>query len=88
MEILTAVVGYSAAVVGTLFMMPQVLKAWRSKSVEDLSLASAALYFLNGILWLAYGLLISAWPVVVANAIAFLISVVQLTLKLRYTNRS
>ena len=55
------------------------------KRVDDLSFASVTLYFANSLLWLAYGLLIAAWPVAVANALALVISIVQLSLKLKYT---
>ena len=85
MKTITLVIGYAAVAVGTTFMMPQVLKSWKTKRVDDLSFASVTLYFANSLLWLAYGLLIAAWPVAVANALALVISIVQLSLKLKYT---
>ncbi len=84
MKILTLLIGYAAVAVGTTFMLPQVLKSWKTKRVGDLSLASVILYFANSGLWLAYGLLIGAWPVVIANALALVISMVQMFLKLKY----
>jgi lactoylglutathione lyase len=87
MKLLTLMIGYAAVAVGTSFMLPQVLKSWRTKRADDLSLASGTLYFANSILWLTYGLLISAWPVAVANALALVISIVQVSLKLKYTRQ-
>jgi lactoylglutathione lyase len=87
MKILTLVIGYAAAAVGMSFMLPQVLKSWKTRRVDDLSLASGALYCANCILWLTYGLLIASGPVVIANALALVISIVQVSLKLRYTHR-
>src|SRR5215813_13023129 len=84
MKILTLVIGYAAVAVGSSFMLPQVLKSWKTKKVDDLSLASGTLYFANSILWLTYGLLIAAWPVAIANALALAISIVQVSLKLKY----
>lgn len=86
-KILTLVIGYAAAAVGMSFMLPQVLKSWKTKRVDDLSLASGTLYFANSILWLTYGLLIAAWPVVVANAVALVISILQVSLKLKHTHK-
>jgi len=88
MEILTNVIGYTAAVVGTLLMLPQVVKSWRTKRVEDLSLGMTVLYFLNCLLWLLYGLLITALPMIVANATALVVSIVQVVLKLKYRQKS
>jgi lactoylglutathione lyase len=87
MKLLTLMIGYAAVAVGASFMLPQVLKSWRTKRADDLSLASGTLYFANSILWLTYGLLIAAWPVAVANALALVISVIQVSLKLKYTRR-
>jgi lactoylglutathione lyase len=87
MKLLILMIGYAAVAVGTSFMLPQVLKSWRTKRADDLSLASGTLYFANSILWLTYGLLIAAWPVAVANALALVISIVQVSLKLKYTRQ-
>jgi MtN3 and saliva related transmembrane protein len=35
-------------------------------------------------LWLVYGLLLGAWPIVVANVITVLLAVAILVMKLRY----
>jgi len=88
MGILTNVIGYAAAVVGTLLMLPQVVKSWRTKSVEDLSLGMTVLYFINCLLWLVYALLIFSLPMIVANAAGLVVSVVQVVLKLKYRQKS
>ncbi len=77
-------VGYIAAVIGTFLMLPQVVKFYRTKKVGDASMASVILYVANCSLWLTYGFLSSAKPVVVANAVALVISIAQLILKLKY----
>ena len=82
--LITELIGYSAAVVGTSLMLPQVFKSLRTKSVQDLSYAMLTLYFLNCLLWAAYGVLIYAIPVIICNLIALCISIFQLGLKFRY----
>jgi len=84
-EIITNIIGYAAAVVGTSMMIPQVIKFVRTKRADDVSLFATILYFLNCVLWFAYGILIVAYPVILANGIALVISVVQLVLKKRYS---
>lgn len=81
---LTDTVGYIASVVGTMLMLPQVWKAWKTKRVEDLSFGMVILYFFNCLLWLLYGLLLEARPLILANGIALIISIVQIILKLKY----
>jgi uncharacterized protein with PQ loop repeat len=43
MKTLTLLIGYAAVAVGTTFMLPQILKSWKTKRVDDLSLASVTL---------------------------------------------
>ena len=87
METLANLIGYTAAVVGIFLMLPQVVKSWRTKRVEDLSLGMTILYFLNCFLWLLYGLLISSFPMIVANSAALVISIIQVVLKVKYAQK-
>ncbi len=86
MNLLTQIIGYLAAAVGTSLMLPQVIKTLKTKKVGDLSLMMLVFYFVNCSLWLAYGLLILAWPVVVCNFLALIISIIQLILKFKYNH--
>ena len=81
---LVDVVGYTATIVGTGLMLPQVMKSLQTKKVGDLSLGMVWLYFFNCLLWFAYGILIRAFPVIIANGIGLVISVAQIFLKLKY----
>lgn len=80
----TTVIGYLAAAVGTVLMLPQVIRSWRTREVSDLSLGMVWLYVANCALWLTYGLLADVRPVWITNAAALAISLVQLGLKLRH----
>lgn len=82
--LLTNIVGYTATVVGTLLMVPQVVRAIRTKHMKDVSGAMIAAYVLNCFLWGLYGILIGAIPVIVCNGIALVIGIVQAGLKRRY----
>lgn len=84
---ITQIIGFLAAAVGTSLMLPQVFKTVRTKKVDDISLVMLIFYFLNCALWLAYGILIIAWPVIVCNLIALVISIIQLILKFKYQNQ-
>lgn len=82
--VITNIVGYAGMVVGISLMLPQLIKSYKTKKVDDLSMAMLVLYFFNSLLWLIYGILINTPPGVIANAVALLISIAQITFKLRY----
>ena len=87
MELFTQIIGFLAAVVGTALMLPQVIKTIKTKRADDISTMMLVLYLLNCALWLTYGSLIKAWPVIACNFIALIISIIQLVLKFRYQKR-
>lgn len=64
--------------------LPQVLKTWRSRAVADISLAMYGAMAAGLSLWLAYGLLLRAPAVVLANAVSLLLVLWMLSMKLRY----
>jgi len=86
-QVLIDIVGYAAAVIGTSMMLPQVIKSLRTKKVEDLSLLMCILFFLNCVLWGIYGIMIGSWPVIIANSIGTIISIIQLIVKMKYDGK-
>ena len=75
--------GYLAAIFATGSFVPQVIKTWRTRSSEDLSLVMLLCHIVGMVLWLGYGVMIGSAPIVIANVIAVLLDVVLLSLKLR-----
>lgn len=67
--------GLAAATCTTVAFLPQVLKTWRSKSAEDLSLGTFGLLTTGVTLWLIYGLLVGDLPVIVANAVTLVLQI-------------
>ena len=82
--ILTEWIGYLAATLTTVAFVPQVWQIWRTKHTKDISLRMYVLFTAGIAAWLTYGLLIGAWPVVVANAVTFVLAGAVLVLKLRH----
>ena len=86
-EILIQIVGYLAAVFGTLLMIPQVYKSILTKRVDDISMVMLIVYIINCSLWESYGLLIHAMPVILCNALALGIGIFQTVLKVKYQTK-
>ena len=78
------IIGYLAATLTTVSFVPQVLKTWRVGSAADVSLGMYSIFVIGTIMWLIYGLCVSAWPVVIANAITLVLACIILIMKLRW----
>lgn len=75
------IVGYVAGTLTTFSFVPQVAKAWRTRSVDDLSGGMLLAFTAGVVLWLAYGIAIRDAPVMVFNAITLVLTTVLLGLK-------
>ncbi|HOJ70622.1 MAG TPA: SemiSWEET transporter [Syntrophorhabdaceae bacterium] len=78
------IIGYIAAFFTTFAMMPQVIRIVRLKEARDISLWMPMMILTGSLLWLVYGILIKQMPVVIANAVSFLISLFTLLTSIRY----
>ena len=77
-------VGYLAASLTTASFVPQAWLTFRTKNVRGISLGMYSVFTVGVALWLVYGLLAGAWPVVVANAVTLALAIAILVMKLRY----
>ena len=73
--------GFAAATLTTLAFLPQVLKSWKRRAVDDLSLAMLVALNVGIVLWIAYGLAIAAVPLVIANVVTLVFTAILLGLK-------
>ncbi|MDX1546673.1 MAG: SemiSWEET transporter [Rhodothermales bacterium] len=81
------IIGLVAGALTTLAFLPQVVKTWRVKSSEDLSLGTFALIFTGVALWLVYGLLTDDLPIILANVVTLGLVGTVLGLAIRYRRR-
>ena len=77
-------IGYLAATLTTCSFVPQAWHTFRTRDVAGISLGMYLVFACGVALWLAYGLLLDAWPIVVANAITLALAIAILAMKLRY----
>lgn len=81
---LTDLIGTLAAILTTISFLPQALHTFRTKDVRGISLSMYSAFTLGVAMWLVYGLLLGAWPVVIANVITLALASAILVMKLRY----
>jgi len=76
--------GSAAGALTTAAFVPQVVKTWKSKSAGDLSFGMFLVFAAGVLLWLAYGVVIGATPIIVANSVTLALAVAILAMKIRY----
>lgn len=79
----TTLIGSAAGTLTTVAFVPQVVKAWRTQSLEDLSLGMLLTFATGVALWIIYGVEMNAVPVVVTNGATLFLTVLLLVMKMR-----
>lgn len=77
-------VGMIAGICTTLAFVPQVLQVYKSRSAKDISLGMYAIFISGVVLWLIYGVMINALPIILANAVTLFLAGAILMAKLRF----
>jgi MtN3 and saliva related transmembrane protein len=78
------IVGHFGAFLSSVTFIPQVYKAWQTKSVGDLSLTMMIIVFTSTIVWLVYGVSKMIWPVIVCNSVICALSVLLIYFKFTF----
>ncbi len=81
---ITDTIGMVAAVLTTVSFVPQVWHSFKTRDVSGISLPMYSLFTVGIALWLAYGILLGAWPLIVANGVTLSLASAILGMKLRF----
>jgi MtN3 and saliva related transmembrane protein len=76
--------GYVAAVLTTGAFVPQAITAMRTRDTRSTSFWMYLTFTTGVALWFVYGVVLSSWPMILANAVTFLLAATILGLKVRY----
>ena len=80
----TSLVGAIAAVFTTIAFIPQAYHSYKTRDLSGVSLGMYSVFTLGVALWLAYGLLLHNWPLIISNAITLALSLLILILKIKH----
>lgn len=83
-EVVANVVGTAAALCSITSFIPQAVKIWKEKDASSVSLKTYSLTVTCFALWVAYGVMITAWPIVAANSFALVMAAMVLMMKWRF----
>lgn len=76
--------GLFGATLSAITFIPQVVLAYKTKSVGDLSLLMLLIVFSSVIIWLIYGIYLHLLPVIIANSVILVLSIVLLYFKFTF----
>ena len=77
-------IGTLAAVISTASFEPQDWHTFKTRDVSGVSLGMYSVFTVGVSCWLVYGLLLGAWPIIIANAITLTLAISILVMKLRF----
>lgn len=77
-------IGYFGSFLTAITFIPQVYKSWQSKSVGDLSIWMILIVVSSTIVWLTYAFAIHSGPVIAANTVVLILTLVLLYFKYHF----
>jgi MtN3 and saliva related transmembrane protein len=81
------VVGLLGSALSSITFIPQVVRTFKTRSVADLSLSMMVIVTMSTLVWLVYGFGRNALPVIICNAIIFVLSLVLIYFKFAYAKK-
>ncbi|MBF0172370.1 MAG: SemiSWEET transporter [Magnetococcales bacterium] len=80
---LVSLLGFAAACLTTFGLVPQVVRTFKTRDTRGISFWMYAMSSMGAFLWVIYGVVLHAWPIVMANSLAFILLVIVLVMKIR-----
>ncbi|MBU2929426.1 SemiSWEET family sugar transporter [Winogradskyella psychrotolerans] len=71
-------IGILAGLFTTIAVLPQILKAVKTKQVNDVSPWMFVILCLGVGLWTVYGILKTDWPIIITNGLSFILNGIML----------
>lgn len=76
--------GFAAAFFTTFALLPQGIRAIKTRHTKDISFPMVLMMEIGIILWLIYGIMIHDLPLVFANGIGAIFATINLAMKIKY----
>ncbi|MEO6327303.1 MAG: SemiSWEET transporter [Ginsengibacter sp.] len=77
-------VGIAAGVFTALSLMPQLIKTFKTKKAEEISIGMLVTLMFGIGLWIYYGILRKDLPIIITNSFSFLLNVILVILRWKY----
>lgn len=80
-------IGFLAAAITGIALIPQAFQIWKSGSFLCISSFVYSLFTAGAAAWLSYGILIHKWPLILSNALSLILAGGILILKIRSSSK-
>ena len=77
--------GYFAAILTTAAFLPQLIKTYKTKKADDVSLTTLIMFIIGVLSWIIYGYKIGSTPITIANLITLILNLMILILKIFFS---
>ncbi|MBF0596051.1 SemiSWEET transporter [Faecalibacter rhinopitheci] len=81
------IIGSIAGLLTSVAALPQVIKVFKEKKVENLSLLMISITTLGVFLWVIYGMMKNETPIIISNGVSTFFNTVLLILYFKYKNQ-
>ncbi|MGO4821064.1 MULTISPECIES: SemiSWEET family sugar transporter [unclassified Flavobacterium] len=78
------VLGFFAGICVTLSVIPQIVKVWRTKKVQDISLLTFGMLTFGIAVWVVYGILKNDLPIVITNGVSLTLNLIMIYFIIHY----
>lgn len=84
----TTIVGITASISTAVSSLPQLIKLWKEKRAENVSLGMFWVLVIGLAIWVWYGFLKEDWIIIIANGFSFLVNLSTVILSMRYKHKT
>ena len=81
------ILGMTAGSISAITFLPQVIKTWKTKSANDISLLMFTFATISVIMWLIYGIILEDIPIIYTNSLVLVCSLIMLYFKYRFRTK-
>ncbi len=79
--------GTVALITAIIGLLPQVIKSYKTKSTDDVSMLMLINYFIGSVAWIIHGFCIASSYVVLSNIFGGIVSIISIYQKFIYDNK-
>jgi MtN3 and saliva related transmembrane protein len=84
---MTQIIGLTAGILTASSMIPQVIKSWKEKKADDVSLKMLIVLTSGIALWIVYGLKKNDLPIILTNIFSMVVNITMVILRLKFNKK-
>ena len=84
---MTQIIGLTAGILTASSMIPQVIKSWKEKKADDVSLKMLVVLTSGIALWIVYGLKKNDLPIILTNIFSMVVNITMVILRLKFNKK-